>query len=233
MSSALPEDYHSHSRPDLRKLFPPAARMAVDVGCGAGAVGAALKRDHPGLEVRGIELDAAAAERAAGLLDAVAVQAGEEEPPASWPAPDCVILADVLEHMTDPWSALRRWGPRLRPGGCILVSLPNVGHYSVQRALRAGRWDYEEEGILDRTHVRFFTRATAVELLEGAGFGIEVMDRAMHLPEGMPGRRILKAIVRRAREQERAGRSVPAWKLRVLDGATRQLLFRARLRAPP
>lgn len=222
----MPEDYFSHPRPEVRALVPVTARFIVDVGCGAGALGAAIKAERPGVAVRGIELNEGAAARARRVLDDVVVGSGDGEMPASWPAPDCVIFADVLEHMVDPWTALARWGPRLRPGGCVVVSLPNVAHASVQKALWRGRWDYEKEGLLDRTHLRFFTRATALEMLAGAGFEVEVMVRAIR-----GGGRLTRLGIQRGLGLEARGRAVSGWLLRILDWYSFQFLLRARARA--
>ena len=222
------EDYFTHSRPEVRALVPTGARIVVDVGCGAGAMGAALKSERPGIEVRGIEPNAEAAACARAVLDDVAVASGEQPMPASWPAPDCVVLADVLEHMVDPWASLRYWRTRLGPGGSVVVSLPNVGHWSVGEALSRGRWDYTEDGLLDRTHLRFFTRATAVELLEGAGFEVVGMFRAILLPHTFKGNRLWRPRVRRGLELERAGLPVPGHVLRALDACSRQVVLGAR-----
>ncbi len=223
----MAEDYFSHPRPEIRALVPVAARFVVDVGCGAGALGGALKHERPDVEVRGIEVNREAAARAKRVLDDVVVDTGEGEIPTSWPAPDCVIFADVLEHMIDPWSVLRRWRLRLRQSGCIVVSLPNVAHSSVLRGLRMGRWDYAEEGILDRTHLRFFTRATALELLTGAGFEVEAMVRAIPAWTRSWGDRLARPAVQRGLALEARGRPVPAWLLRILDSRSRQILLRA------
>lgn len=222
------EEYFTHSRPEVRDLVPADARIVVDVGCGAGAMGAALKSERPGIEVRGIEPNADAASRARAVLDDVAVAPGERAMPPSWPTPDCVVLADVLEHMVDPWGALRDWRSRLAPGGSVVVSLPNVGHWSVVEALSTGRWDYADDGLLDRTHLRFFTRATAVEMLEEAGFEIVGMFRAILFPHTVKGNRLWRPRVRRGLELERAGRPVPGHVLRTLDACTRQIVLGAR-----
>ncbi len=230
----MPEDYFSHPRPEVRALVPQSARSVVDVGCGAGALGAALKEERPGTEVRGIEVNPEAAARAACVLDEVAVVSGDGEVPASWPAVDCVIFADVLEHMVDPWSALRRWRSRLRGGGHVVVSLPNVGHWSVLDELARGRWDYVDEGVLDRTHVRFFTRATAIELLETTGFEVETMRRAIQLRvDAFLGEKFMWPLVLLGIFLERKGRRVPAWLVRILDVRSRQILLRARMEPAP
>jgi len=222
----MTESYFSHPRPEVRALVPPTARRVVDVGCGAGAMGAALKAERPGLEVRGVEANPEAAARAAGVLDGVSVAPGDAEMPGSWPAPDCVVLADVLEHMVDPWQALRRWRACLKHGGCIVVSLPNVAHASVVRELRRGRWDYVDEGLLDRTHLRFFTRATAVELVEAEGFEVEVMRRAVPRPSTL-GEWLCWPLVLCGLEWESRRHRVPRWLLRALDSRSRQILLRA------
>jgi O-antigen biosynthesis protein len=229
---AMAEDYYSHPRPEVRALFPPSARFVVDVGCGAGTLGAAIKREHPGTQVRGIEIVPEAAARAAQVLDDVVVGSGDGAMPESWPPPDCVILADVLEHMADPWAALRRWRARIRDGGYLLVSLPNAAHSSVIAGLWRGRWDYVDEGVLDRTHLRFFTRATALELVTGLGFEVEVVRRAIKLPgENLPWKVVASSLAVVCEREER-GRRVPTWLVRVLDLCSYQILLRARAVGP-
>jgi len=226
------EEYFTHSRPEVRALIPVGARVVVDVGCGAGAMGAALKAERPGVEVRGIEPNAEAAARARPVLDDVATGSGEGSMPVGWPMPDCVVLADVLEHMLDPWKALRHWRSRLGPGGSAVVSLPNIGHWSVLEALSQGRWDYAEDGLLDRTHLRFFTRATAIEMLEEAGFEVVGLFRAILVPHTFMGNRIWRPRVRKGLELERAGRPVPPRVMRALDACSRQVVLAARTVEP-
>ena len=184
-------DYYGHERPEVVALVPKHARYVVDVGCGAGGLGRALKRERPHVEVRGIEIVREQAERARTVLDDVHVGGAEEGMPAHWPRPDCVVFADVLEHLVDPWAVLRKWRETLAEGGCIVVSLPNVGHRDVVGGVLRGRWDYQEAGILDRTHLRFFTRETAFELVENAGFRIVHFERALD-PRGHSLRRFAR-----------------------------------------
>jgi trans-aconitate methyltransferase len=226
------EDYHSHSRPEVRALVPRAARIVVDVGCGAGAVGAALKRDDPGIQVRGLELDPRAVAQARACLDDVEMASAEGGLPPSWPAPDCVIFADVLEHLVDPWTTLRRWRASLRPGTTVVVSLPNVGHHTVAVPLWKGRWDYEDEGLLDRTHLRFFTRETALELIRSSGLNVDVIQRAILLPGGFLGQQVLRRLVAWGLERERDGSPLPEWQTRMLDLCSRQFLFLTRVGEP-
>lgn len=213
--------YYSHERPEIAALVPAKARHVVDVGCASGALGAALKRARPDLEVRGVELAQEPAARARLVLDDVLCGKAEDEPPASWPAPDCVIFADVLEHLVDPWSTLKAWYRRLPPGGTILVSLPNVGHHTVMKGLGQGSFRYVAAGILDRTHLRFFTRQSAMELLEGVGFRITRFERVI---EGPPAKasRWARGLERLSPHRGMRGGDTLAW---VSDLDTVQFLF--------
>ncbi len=85
---------------------------------------------------------------------------------------DVVLLADVLEHLAEPLQPLRNLRENLRPGGRLIASIPNVAHWSVRRALLAGRWDLADRGIMDRTHLRWYTRQTAMALLKSAGYRV-------------------------------------------------------------
>ena len=87
---------------------------------------------------------------------------------------DCIVFNDVLEHMSDPWSALEIAGDVLNNCGRVVASIPNVRHYTVLVPLLIkGRWTYHDVGILDRTHLRFFTRSTVRELFETTGWAVE------------------------------------------------------------
>ena len=92
---------------------------------------------------------------------------------------DLALALDVLEHSADPEGLLADLASRLRPGGTALVSVPNVAHWSMRASLLAGRFDYAERGILDRTHLRFFTRATFLDLLAGVGLRVEETGEAV------------------------------------------------------
>jgi SAM-dependent methyltransferase len=163
-------------RPDVRELVPPGTRRVLDLGCAAGAVGAALKA-RGGVEVVGVEADRAYAEEARTRLDQV-IETDVEQLAGSPELEslgrfDCLVAADVLEHLCDPWSALRAFAAVLEPGGHAVVSLPNVRFWETfwQLGVRR-RWPRRDAGIFDRTHLRWFTRRDAEELLEQAGLGV-------------------------------------------------------------
>ena len=141
----------------------------LDVGCDTGRFGEALRR-LKGCRVDGIEPDGAAAEVARGRLDRVWQRRVEDETAFGDVGQyDVVLFLDVLEHLVDPWRALRNATTVLRPGGALHVVTPNIAHVSVVRRLLAGRFEYAEFGTMDRTHLRWFTRASLKACLESAG----------------------------------------------------------------
>jgi 2-polyprenyl-3-methyl-5-hydroxy-6-metoxy-1,4-benzoquinol methylase len=167
-------DYHQHSR--LHLLDFAAGHMefqgrALDVGCAAGKVGEELLR-RGFSEVWGVEPDAHAAALARDKLTRVIAGFFPCDEVAGGAPFDAVVFADSLEHMVDPWAALRSAAESLKDGGMLLISVPNVSHYSVIMGLLRGRWRYTDEGLLDRSHLRFFTPHSARKAVRAAGFEI-------------------------------------------------------------
>lgn len=138
----------------------------LDVGCGFATTSARIQK--LGNEVTGIDESAKAYEVASRRISRV-VRADLLEADLGTEQFDAIILADVLEHLAWPVGVLRRYLQWLAPGGCVIVSLPNVGLWSVRFAHLLGRWEYEDTGVLDRTHLRFYTRTSARRLLSQAG----------------------------------------------------------------
>jgi len=158
---------------------PDGARV-LDVGCAGGHLAAALAAR--GCDVVGVELDAKAArERGVrvieGSIDEAAVRA---RLPRDL---DAVLCADVLEHLPHPDVTLAFLATLLRPGGRAVLSVPNAGHWTMRRAILRGRFPQEEFGLFDRTHLRWFTIATARSLVEGAGLRV-LAER--HTPAPLP-----------------------------------------------
>jgi 2-polyprenyl-3-methyl-5-hydroxy-6-metoxy-1,4-benzoquinol methylase len=135
-----------------------------------------------------------------------------------------VIFADVLEHMTDPWSALKDWTDRLATGGSVVMSIPNVGHHSALSPLVAGHWHYEDAGIMDRTHLRFFTRETVLELVAGAGLRVIRLERVLNCPWHGVFRNLLRLMVRRQARREPIGGFRQGLRRFLLDYSTFQFL---------
>lgn len=172
--------YYGHPRREMEPFVPAAAAAVLDIGCGAGAFAATLRQARPGrqLEIWGVEIMPEAAALARGAVDQVlvgdAVVRVAEMPDGRF---DCVVLNDVLEHLAEPAPLLRQARRVLRPGGALVASLPNVRYFfNVWDLAVRGRWDYADEGILDRTHLRFYTRSSLQRLFEGEGFEVERMQ---------------------------------------------------------
>ena len=161
----------------------------LDVGCAVGYIGEFLRRTSPRRWLGGIEIDARAAEQARPHYDQVIV--GSIDDAAVWNqlerTVDAMIFGDVLEHTADPVMVLRMARRKLADDGMIVVSIPNIGHFKVRLRLLLGKFDYEDWGIMDRTHLRFFTLKTAQEMLREGCFTV-VHREGVHgypLPDGL------------------------------------------------
>jgi SAM-dependent methyltransferase len=167
--------YYDRVNPDLLRRIPVNARTVLEVGCGAGALGVAFKAIQPEVVYVGLEQVEEAAALAAGRLDHV-LRADAEDPELALPELpplDCLIYGDVLEHLQDPWATLRRHAARLHDEGVLLACVPNVQHWSVLANLLQGRWPLAEEGLFDRTHLRWFTRDSLRELVASCGLQLQ------------------------------------------------------------
>jgi 2-polyprenyl-3-methyl-5-hydroxy-6-metoxy-1,4-benzoquinol methylase len=188
---------YENPRPEVQALVPADARRILDLGCASGALGAALKA-RQGCEVVGVELDPAYAQDARARLDRVVEGDVEQADLAELGRFDCVVCADVLEHLVDPWGLAARAVAVLEPGGTLVVSLPNVRFWETfwQIGVR-GTWPRRSVGIFDRTHLRWFTLRDAVGLLADAGLTVEEVRRVGRVRvEGMPDSRLARALGR-------------------------------------
>jgi 2-polyprenyl-3-methyl-5-hydroxy-6-metoxy-1,4-benzoquinol methylase len=176
--------YFGNARPEVRALVPASAQRVLDVGCGAGGLGAALKAER-GCEVHGLEVFPEAAEQARELLDgALCLDLDTlDEVPAELGTFDAIVFADVLEHLRDPAGVIRTLLPALAEDGAIILSIPNVKHWTVICPLLVhDSWSYEDAGLLDRTHVHFFTAHDVVAMLAGLGFEVTEVQVNDHAP---------------------------------------------------
>lgn len=151
--------------------MPRSANRILEVGCAEGRLGAALKDQDRTRTVYGIERVESVARVASRNLDKVfQLDVESQFPDIEEASLDCILYGDVLEHLLDPLKVLRRHAPLLKPDGQILCCLPNVQHFSVISSIIAGDFQYESEGLLDATHLRFFTYSTIIKMLLDAGY---------------------------------------------------------------
>jgi SAM-dependent methyltransferase len=175
-------DYYAEVRADILPFVPPGAREVLEIGCGRGLTGRLL-RERLGCRVTGVELNPVAAEDARANLDRVL--SGDIEAIEIEGRYDLIVALELFEHLVRQEAFLDRMRELLNPGGAILLSVPNVGHYSVVRDLLAGRWDYLPIGLLCFTHYRFFTRATLENWFRRAGFSkVQLEPQTTELPAG-------------------------------------------------
>lgn len=163
--------YGDQNRDEMLRFIPNDAQTLLDIGCGRGGFGGHLK-SKLNVEVHGVELNAAAAQHARSRLDEV-FELDLERNPHELPTGryDVVTFLDVLEHLQDPWSMLRRAHAWLKPGGTVIASLPNLRYYPVFKDLvLTNRFEYQENGVLDRTHLRFFTVSSVERLFGDTGY---------------------------------------------------------------
>lgn len=174
-------DYYGEVRTDLEPFIPRTAQDVLEIGCARGATGKYLQ-ERLGVRVTGVELNPVVAAKAVQALHRVIC--GDFITAAIDGKYDVVVASELFEHLLDPFSFFAKCRSLLRPGGRIVLSVPNVGHYSVVQDLLAGRWDYLPIGLLCWTHVRFFTAATLRDWLEAAGFRrFEFVPQTGELPK--------------------------------------------------
>jgi len=165
--------YFEWSRPEMLEFIPSDVKRVLDVGCASGAFSADIKRKF-GAEVWGVEVNPAAAAKAAMRLDRVICSAYDSSIDFGDSLFDCIVFNDVLEHMQYPENALRLSLDLLSPSGVVVASIPNVRHLSVVWDLAVrGEWEYKEAGILDDTHLRFFTESSIRRMFRRAGYSVQ------------------------------------------------------------
>lgn len=175
MTSGHGVDAYAHANPFfVRAVRAHQGRAEVlDVGCWNGTLGRVLLREC-GATVDGIERDATQAQlaREAGYRRVEVADLDRDIPDAEDRTYDFLLFGDVLEHLVDADRVLATFVPRLKPGGRVILSMPNIAFAANRLTHLLGRWDYKDYGILDRTHLRFFTKDSMVALAQGAGLSV-------------------------------------------------------------
>ncbi len=166
------EAYFNNQRPEILARVPKGSKRILDVGCGSGALAAAIKNKCPSCEVVGIEYSQNSVNIAKQVLDNVIQMdlnnISVENIPDNF---DVIICADILEHLINPADLLRIIRAKINSDGLAILSIPNIRHWSVLFQLFVNdRFEYLDEGILDRTHIRFFTLTEIRKMLEECGW---------------------------------------------------------------
>lgn len=165
-------EYFNHLRPEIQRLIPDSVKTMLDVGCGAGRFANAIK-NRTGCETWGIEPVVSEAEEAKKILDEVKTGYFEDVFPTISKQFDVVCFNDVLEHMVDPCHTLRLSKDLLSPHGMVIASIPNILHYQEFFDILINKdFRYAESGIMDRTHLRWFTRKSMIRMFEECGFKV-------------------------------------------------------------
>lgn len=169
------ERYFDSVRKEIEPLLPEKINKVLEIGCGSGATLEWLKSEKGCTWTGGIELNESASFYAEKKLDFFMNGNIEDiDLPFNKNSLDVILCLDVLEHLIDPWTVVANLSHFIKPGGVLIVSLPNILHISaILPLLFKDRWDYTPSGILDKTHLRFFTKKTSIELLENGGFRVE------------------------------------------------------------
>ena len=176
--TTITDGYFDRINPDILKKIPSDAGTVLEIGCGAGALASEYRKINPLCTYYGIDLSQAATAfaRENNRIDHVFTADVETTSLADLGIAerslDCIIYGDVLEHMLNPWEQLSRHKTFLKPEGCIITSIPNIGNFSIIYSLLKGNWAYQDEGLLDRTHLRFFTLSSIREMFRQAGMAI-------------------------------------------------------------
>ncbi len=169
-----PLDYYTGVRWDVVSLIPPDVRSVLEVGCAAGHTGRVLRES--GIDpLIGIEINPRFAESARAHYSDLIIDDAENCSCIAHleDSLDCLLYPDVLEHFRNPWGTLHRHTAVLRRGGWVIASIPNVRYYKTVRDLVfRGTWDYADGGVLDKGHLRFFTRASIEGLFQSSGLSV-------------------------------------------------------------
>lgn len=165
--------YFSTARRDILPYIPPNRTRLLDIGCGSGATVAMIRDQHKVEWAGGVEIHLPSAKEAEKTLNRTwtgAIEDADLETEIAENSLDLVLCLDVLEHLVDPWSVVERLSRFLKPGGTLIVSVPNIRNWKfIKNLLFKADFNYRDAGLLDRTHLRFFVRETAIGLATSGG----------------------------------------------------------------
>jgi 2-polyprenyl-3-methyl-5-hydroxy-6-metoxy-1,4-benzoquinol methylase len=175
----MDDHYYKLVRKEIDWLLPDPIGRVLEVGCASGATLRWLRGERRAEKTVGVEINADLSELLAANVDVPLVGDAAQVDRAAEHGPyDLILFLDVLEHLVDPWTTLRDYRRLLSPTGSVIVSVPNIAHLGIVKGLLRSRFSYRDDGILDRTHLRFFVLPTTLELVEGADLKV---DRVTHM----------------------------------------------------
>jgi SAM-dependent methyltransferase len=178
LSFNKPDNYFSFPRRDLLTLFPKGKISSVlEIGCGTGETGQILRQEYGVQYIVGVDVETTSIELARERLDnAICADIEKAELPFAKESFELILLADIIEHLVNPWNVLKMLREYLSSNGLVLISIPNIQHWRNIVNLILGRWEYSGSGMMDVTHLRFFTRKSIKNLLHCAGFEIVIIE---------------------------------------------------------
>jgi 2-polyprenyl-3-methyl-5-hydroxy-6-metoxy-1,4-benzoquinol methylase len=173
--------YKNHGNAPLLALLDNEPRRVLDVGCGAGDNAGLIKTKYPGCEIHGVTQSAAEAQIAKAWMTACWVFDIEREIPAELSAMrfDAVIFSHVLEHLRDPAAILNRFEHLVLRGGCVIIAVPNTLSWAMRWQFLRGNFEYRSDGVLDDTHLRFFTFVTADRYLLAKSLKLKLVSKSV------------------------------------------------------
>ena len=219
------DSYDSNINHDVLRKIPVQSARVLEIGCGMGRLGQAFKARVPDCAYFGVELMHDAAQEARARLDGVLCANIEHDVSRVRELAerfDALVLDDVLAHFQDPWRVLTELRSFMTPDGMCVACIPNVGHWRMVAELLQGKWRYADQGLLDKTHLRFFTLDTAVELFEKAGWTVlDALPRKLQPEETEAAlKTLLPAAVAMGMSEEKARVNLTAfqWVIRAVNG---------------
>lgn len=167
---------HDAHNPDLLAIMRPNLKSVIEIGCSSGALAREYKKQSPSCDYFGVDIDSSYLEKAKSYCSGV-MACDLDLAPADFfhahASRECWVFGDTLEHFKDPWKVLRSIRSVMPDNGTVVACIPNAQHWSLVAKLAIGDFRYVDSGLLDRTHLRWFSRQTIVELFQETGFVIE------------------------------------------------------------
>jgi len=189
---------HDNANMTVLEIIPSDSRKIIEIGCGSGALAREFKIGNPHCHYVGLDIVQEYANMASRFCDEVVVADIEKQGDdffQKYNDCECWIFADALEHLIDPWLVLKSVRQVIPDNGTVVACIPNAQNWSLVGNLAIGNFRYQDSGLLDKTHLRWFTRQTMFELFEGTGFAVEsVTSRIIGDPNNMPFLSIMKEI---------------------------------------